>query len=103
MKSVREGMSGPEAFVRLITTFNHEFDSGDCGTSLICIRSFAVPTETPFKMYLPEYERLETDMMHGDTRYLPRQNTVIDAVMDNVWTRYPAVLVIAFRKPLRFF
>lgn len=52
MMSVREGMSGPKAFVRPIAKLNREFDSVDYAMGLPRIQSFAVPAGTLLKASL---------------------------------------------------
>lgn len=66
---------------------------------MICIHTFSTSAGTPFKTYLPKYERLVTITMHGDTCYLPRQDIVINAFMKTVWAQYPSVAAKAFQQP----
>lgn len=80
-------MPDSEAFARVITILNRQFDSGDCAIPLVRIQTFAVSAGTPLKTYLPKYKRPVTNAMRGDTRYLPRQDILTNAVMENVWTQ----------------
>lgn len=91
-------MPGPQAFAPLTTKLNREFDSGECTMALIRIQSFVTPTGTPLKAYLPKYEVLVTDTMHGDTHFLLKQDTIIHAIMKKIWTQYSTVVTVAFMK-----